>query len=790
MLVFYQTSNHSPVNKSAKIYGKWLDYNTMEDIIVSMSMRMRTLVPLIITAFLCFHINVRAQSQNDNLITLSLNSNKTINIHDRFNPEGDFFLPKASSRPPNNSVVPMFSTRYVSTEGLRFAATPFTLKHEFAPRGRIVFDQSRYPVVKDILGNPAGGKIPVINYRRDLIDNSVSCPELPTEWRSSYERDPIVGADGLKIPDNIEPCHLQEALDAAVAVVRFHPTLHHFRDMLSPSFVNEWRRYQNAGLLYDLDVLLEQLDFNPIAWQFYSLKEAPLFLIVAAYPNMNVYSYRDYAVISPREIPFDTPLITFYFYLVSPSGYVCGMVGYGYNYNGLGCFDMLEYVPKIQLSVIYDYDIKKWRLYTFDDGSYDPSILMRMNKIENRDVGQAYPSGYYNALAFYYPPIREWFKDIEEGRRHRINPEIFKYPINTYAFAPGYGLMPMNPLSATHVDLSKPITIPANLLNRFIFNKNGISETLALLTLINDKAGQLVRTRDVRYMPNISVIITTTKIMTPQDKLVDVFKYTTSNDALLLQETYYGDDNKPINLASLHDYSENKIYDIRLDGSGKKAIACTLREVRPYMFQPITLYESYYTYHNHYIDSYEIKDGNLIIYEKKYKDNKIGVEYSAYQVLDKFKSKQIFRQDILFGEQNYKRMIQVLERQSIEDIVKLCRQPSPVLDNMLDKIANVSGINKENLLVLEWKRENNKIVAFSGLSFKNAEASIIRNINSSSQYKILQLPEKRWSGLRIIEVGDVENNRLGYLTLHDHDLIMPDGKLISGVLIEWIDVEK
>lgn len=745
--------------------------------------------PLICALALIVTLTQLAHANEEDVITLSLNSDKTINTHETYS-RSERFLPPNAARLPNGAVVPLLSQRYETEDGMRFTIFTPEARHELLEKRKIKHNRTRYPnLPKDIMGNIAGGKIPVINYRRDLIHELGACNEMPEKWKTTLDRDPLVGTWAFRISDDVSHCNLQAALDVAVAAVRFHPHLHHLSEMRSSAFANELFRYEDAGIIRNAFPILLEADEDITQDVFYNLEEAPLFMVVSAYPNMRVHEYREYDTLSQPPPILDIPEVQFTFYVVSPSGYVCHMESSIGGYAGLACIDMLDYIPTVVVTVRYNYDRKRWQLWYLSSASIWAGAAARDNHEENRDVGQAYTSGLYNALAYYYPPIREWFKAIESRTRYELQRRDFTYPINTYAFAPGYGIAAMNPLSATYVDLSKPISLPSSLMRRFYEESAGVSETIALLTLVTDGSGQLVRQRDIRYMPNMSVIVTTTRKFKDRETLMDVFKYTTAQDAMLFQEQY-GDGEQAVKMASLYDYRDNKIYDLMLSADSKRAVSCVLREVRPYMFQPLTLFESYYVPSRLFlVAGHEIKDGNLIVYEIDVPKINNEIAERTYQVWDGLKSRQIFRQDILQLGGRYvstrylRRSIQVLDNQDITDVLSLCRRPSAELEGIVKRYAEISGMSPEDMLILEWSRKSNQTVLFTRRNLRQVESSIRKAVQDSQKYALVKAQEGRPSKLNHFEIADKEAGRSISVQIRGHNLVMPDGTLAAGTLI-------
>lgn len=378
------------------------------------------------------------------------------------------------------------------------------------------YNTQRLP--RDMRGKVAGGRIPVINYRFARLINGYRCELLesftPRDWDlvnftdPSKVVDPILNVLGYELPevDTLNRCAMQGALDAAVALVRFAPSLYSPKEYHeSQALYEEAADYARNGLASSADAILayRRKKIVPVR-HFYNRKDSPLYFIVSAYPHMRrVVPTESYTPDSP---PFPLiPRMTFYFFPVSPSGEVCYFQNatkfakqkpvpeqlyfkYGETYHGVSSEDDtalealgLTGVHCVSLSHSWADDYITVRV-AFKDGRWmldeEFSYPIRMHVMNAPEPYRIYQEPFawigrlrdykgwpvapsvhpLDGLIRFYPPFVRWLEKIERGERHVVGDAELSLTLFPYSFAPGYTLAPADPNRLAQ-DFTRPISL-------------------------------------------------------------------------------------------------------------------------------------------------------------------------------------------------------------------------------------------------------------------------------------------------------------------------------------------
>ncbi len=375
------------------------------------------------------------------------------------------------------------------------------------------YDTRKLPT--DLAGNVAGGRIPVINYRVARLINGSRCLStenfVPRNWNKvpwalrNQVVDPILNVLGYQLPESFTFwCPMQGALDAAVALVRFAPSLYSPKEYHeSKALYQEAETYANYGLASSADAILQyrKKKIVPVR-HFYNRKDSPLYFIVSAYPHMTrVVPSQTYSPDAPGN--FWVPKMTFYFFPVSPSGEVCYFQNatnheefkfynyqafqYAYLYHGRGgdetAFETLGLTGVHCVSMAYSWidDYITVRV-AFKDGEWkldeDSAYPIRhrvlhapevyripqepfawIGKLREYKAWPVAPSVHpLDGLIRFYPPLVRWLEKIERGERHVVSDAELSLTLFPYSFAPGYALSPADPKRLAQ-DFTRPISL-------------------------------------------------------------------------------------------------------------------------------------------------------------------------------------------------------------------------------------------------------------------------------------------------------------------------------------------
>ncbi|GIV83792.1 MAG: hypothetical protein KatS3mg052_0799 [Candidatus Roseilinea sp.] len=270
----------------------------------------------------------------------------------------------------------------------------------------------------DVYGKVAGGIIPILNYTTTLIAG-YPCTGLHGPGGARPIRDPY---HGLPAWEYENPCYVQQALDAAVAAVRFSWNIQPINEARAlirkePALA---KRLNAEALNTGYKWLPEREAHYPFSKNYLY----PLYMIVSAHRGMNWLTpfhhplYYQYA----NHLGFYYPprdKAVFVFYVVSASiDDACIM-----TMRGVGCGNSRPFISSFPVWVSFNFSKGRWEatqyyenVQTFFYSELPKPSLYGLND----DV---------HMLSTYYPPFRLWVDEMvkarAEGRPVKPLPPLF-----------------------------------------------------------------------------------------------------------------------------------------------------------------------------------------------------------------------------------------------------------------------------------------------------------------------------------------------------------------------------
>lgn len=266
---------------------------------------------------------------------------------------------------------------------------------------------------RDIYGKVAGGIIPILNYTTTLIAGH-PCPgvEVPTYYREI--RDPYTGMPAWE-HENL--CYVQQALDAAVAAVRFNWNIQPINEALALARREAGlAKRLNVGVLNNEYLKNNKLDDYEFSYPFSKNPRYPLYMIVSAHRGMNWLTPFDeslyYQFLTPDVYP-PVDAAVFMFYVVSASlDDACMMTMYG-----VMCNSFSPEIHSFPVHVRFNRQAARWEVTQYYSSvpfmvsqTHTPALYGFNDKVQ--------------ALSVYYPPFRLWLYEMMKARQEGrpVNP--------------------------------------------------------------------------------------------------------------------------------------------------------------------------------------------------------------------------------------------------------------------------------------------------------------------------------------------------------------------------------